>query len=199
MVEEFNFLIELRLTGFQQGSFPFRYLGIPLASVKLELSDYSPLIEKITAKILTWPRNTLSYAGRLELIRWVLQVWSAMLWLSILPTPEGVISKIYGLCKSFYWSSKHPSISWKKICWPVESGGLGLRDLKAWNKSMLSKVLWNIHEKDSLWITWVDHFYFADFWGWEPKRVDSPLLKALPWFGMKWETRWNQNMMWWLV
>lgn len=56
---------------------------------------------------------------------------------------------------------------------------MGLRDLKASNKSMLSKVLWNIHEKDSLWIKWVNHFYFADFWGWEPKRVDSPLLKGL--------------------
>lgn len=35
-VEEFNLLIELRLTGFQQGSFPFRHLGIPLTSVKLK-------------------------------------------------------------------------------------------------------------------------------------------------------------------
>lgn len=148
------------------------------------------------AKILTWPRNKLSYAGRLELIGSVLQgvEWY---WLSILPTPEGVISKIYGLCRRFYLSSKHPSISWKKICIPIEGGGLGLRGLKAWNKSMLSKVL--IHEKDSLWIKWANHFYFADFGVGNQKEWFLHYLKALPWFGMKWETRWNQNMMWWLI
>ncbi|WMV09345.1 hypothetical protein MTR67_002730 [Solanum verrucosum] len=37
--------------GFTEGSMPFRYLGVPLASQKLSVNAYLPLIEKITAKI----------------------------------------------------------------------------------------------------------------------------------------------------
>ncbi|XP_073050881.1 uncharacterized protein [Primulina eburnea] len=145
----------------------------------LRISYYSPLLDKLSSKINAWPRKSLSHIVRLELIRSVLQGVECY-WMSILPLPDGVIEKIYGLCRSFFWLSKQPSISWKKICRPIESGRLGLRDLRAWNKALLSKVLWNIHEKkDTLWIKWVNLYYFNDFWSWKPKRDDSPLLKFL--------------------
>ncbi|KZV37118.1 hypothetical protein F511_15038 [Dorcoceras hygrometricum] len=57
-------------TGFIEGTLPFRYLGIPLASAKLRRSDYRELIDCISH---LWPHCTLSYAGKIELIRSVLQ------------------------------------------------------------------------------------------------------------------------------
>lgn len=56
----------LQITGFQIGGLPFRYLGIPLSSIKLRMSDYIPLIDKLQSKINSWPRNSISYAGRLH-------------------------------------------------------------------------------------------------------------------------------------
>ncbi|XP_042472038.1 uncharacterized protein LOC122054661 [Zingiber officinale] len=41
----------LQITGFQEGTFPFRYLGIPLAAEKLQIANYDPLLEAITNKI----------------------------------------------------------------------------------------------------------------------------------------------------
>lgn len=168
-----------QLTGFQMGVFPFRYLGIPIASTKLKISDYCPLFDKLSSKINSWPKNTLSHAGRLELIRSVLQ-GTHCYWMSVLPFPEGVIKKIDAACRNFFWSSKHPAISWKTVCKPLECGGLGLRNLRSWNKALLCKLLWNIHaKKDSLWIKWLHHYYFHGSLNYSPKSDDSTLLKSL--------------------
>lgn len=63
----------LEITGFQCGTFPFRYLGIPLAAEKLRTSNYGPLTEAIMRRLAAWPKQTLSYVGKLELVKTVLQ------------------------------------------------------------------------------------------------------------------------------
>lgn len=142
-------------TGFQIGELPFRYLGIPLFAIKLSLSDYGPLLDKLKSKINSWTKNSISYAGRLELIQSVLQGVQCY-WMSILPFPLAVIKKIYQTCRNFFWSSKHCPVAWNLICTPKECGGLGLRNLHNWNKALLSKLIWNIqNKKDSLWIKWM--------------------------------------------
>lgn len=77
----------LNVTGFTSGVLPFRYLGIPLASSKLRTSDYSLLVDVIRSKISVWPRHTLSYAGKVELLRSMVQGVECF-WLSILPLPS---------------------------------------------------------------------------------------------------------------
>lgn len=47
----------LSITRFQEGHFPFRYLGIPIASTKLKNSDYSPLMDTLAKKINAWPKH----------------------------------------------------------------------------------------------------------------------------------------------
>lgn len=39
------------ITRYQEGTLPFRYLGIPLASVKLRIADYSSLLDTLMKKI----------------------------------------------------------------------------------------------------------------------------------------------------
>ncbi|XP_057953935.1 uncharacterized protein LOC131148225 [Malania oleifera] len=64
------------LTGFQEGFFPFKYLEIPLASTRLNVTHYALLVSRIGNTIDSWPIKTLSYAGKLELINSVVQGWS---------------------------------------------------------------------------------------------------------------------------
>lgn len=65
--------------------------------------------------IKAWTSHSLSYAGRLELIKSVVQGVSCY-WLSIFPIPA--------------------IVSWRQVCLPKEEGGLGLRDLCAWNRAL---------------------------------------------------------------
>ena len=171
----------LQITGFEQGKMPFRYLGIPLAAQKLNASSYAPLIDSISKKISSWTASSLSYAGRSELIQAVLQ-GTACFWLSILNVPFSVIDSICRLCRIFLWNSKLSLVPWKDICLPKNEGGLGLKDLRSWNSSLLSKVLWNIHnKKDSLWIKWVSNEYLisGSIWERDFRKDDSPIFKKL--------------------
>lgn len=87
----------------------FRYLEIPMATERLRISNYNPLLDSLTRQIGIWPKKTLSYAGKTHLITFVLQGVECF-WLSNISLPQGIIDRIYSICNSFMWSSKHFSI-----------------------------------------------------------------------------------------
>ncbi|XP_022842018.1 uncharacterized protein LOC111365713 [Olea europaea var. sylvestris] len=159
----------------------FRYLGIPLASEKLKVSCYAPFLDKIVASIEAWNCSSLSYAGKVELIRAVLQDVECF-WLSIFPILTIITSRIISLCPKFLWGSKKPLVAWKNIYLPKEEGGLGLKDMKSWNLALLAKSLWNIqHKKDMLWIHWTHQVYLKGTCIWDilPRKDHSLLFKKL--------------------
>ncbi|KAK4382096.1 putative mitochondrial protein [Sesamum angolense] len=55
----------LDYVGFHEGSLPVKYLGIPLTSSRLTLTDCRPLIDKVDTRLAGWNHLNLSYAGRL--------------------------------------------------------------------------------------------------------------------------------------
>ncbi|VFQ93025.1 unnamed protein product, partial [Cuscuta campestris] len=63
----------LALVPFPQGKLPVRYLGLPLTSQRASERDFAPLVNKVDEHIRKWNAKTLSAAGRLELIRSVIQ------------------------------------------------------------------------------------------------------------------------------
>jgi hypothetical protein len=114
-------------TGFAEGSFSFKYLGVPLSPHRLLASQYHPLLQKLESCIQSWLGKHLSYAGRLVLIKSVLH-GMVQLWLSIFPMPSIVISKITSLCRNFLWSgnpqsNKSALVAWKQVCLPLNEGG----------------------------------------------------------------------------
>lgn len=64
-IDDSTMLQLTNLTGFSIGSLPFRYLGLPLSSKKLNNSQSLALVEKIGARINHWSSHLLSYAGQL--------------------------------------------------------------------------------------------------------------------------------------
>nr|XP_016487024.1 PREDICTED: uncharacterized protein LOC107807199 [Nicotiana tabacum] len=52
----------LQELGYSEGTLPFRYFGVPLASKKLSVIQCWPLVEKITRRINCWTAKLLSYA-----------------------------------------------------------------------------------------------------------------------------------------
>lgn len=86
--------------GFPIGSLPVRYLGVPLDSKKLNIMHYSPTIEKIAATTNKWTCTNLSYAGKAELIRSVLQGVECY-WLQVFPLPANVRDRIKSICREF--------------------------------------------------------------------------------------------------
>lgn len=169
------------ITQFSLGDFPIRYLGVPLVHGRMKIAHFAPLIESISGHIKHWMTNSISYAGRLELISSVIQGIQAF-WLHAFPLPSTIIEKANKLCRDFLWAGGKPKVAWHNICTPKKEGGLGLRDIKTWNSTILMKVLWNINiNKDSLWIKWVHDYYLRgwDLWEWICRIDDHPLFKKL--------------------
>lgn len=166
-------------TGFRVGSFPFRYLGIPISPHGLRVTDYQPLLDRIGGYLSAWARKSISFAGRRELISSVLQGCEGF-WLSILPVPALVLTRLTALCRNFLW--RRPRVRWDTVCMPRREGGIGLLDIGRWNRSFMVKHFWHILSmRDSVWVRWVHHRYLrmVDPLGWMPHRRDSPLIKAI--------------------
>ncbi|XP_058751795.1 uncharacterized protein LOC131624891 [Vicia villosa] len=53
------------VTTFQEGEMPFKYLGVPMTSRRLDLHHYMPLIDKIVGRITHWSSKLLSYAEKI--------------------------------------------------------------------------------------------------------------------------------------
>ncbi|XP_074277916.1 uncharacterized protein LOC141601525 [Silene latifolia] len=149
---------------FNGGALPFKYLGVPISSKKLTKNEGLKLTERIVARIRGWWAKHVSYAGRVTLVNAVLANLHSY-WATIFLIPSCIMNKINAICKNFLWSgksdySKVPNIGWDTCCYPKEEGGLGIKDIKKWNKALLGKYVWWLaNKKDHLWVRWVNHVY----------------------------------------
>ncbi|KAJ9567575.1 hypothetical protein OSB04_003541 [Centaurea solstitialis] len=109
---------------YKAGSFPIKYLGLPIGVSMNKGESWGPMIDKFLAKLSNWKAKSLSIGGRLTLIK------------SVLGINE----------KKVAW------ISWSVILNKKSNGGLGVGSLKALNLALLSKWLWRFKtEHEALW------------------------------------------------
>jgi hypothetical protein len=145
----------VQLFGCRHGSFPFRYLGIPMHVRKLRNVEWKTVEERIEKKLSSWKGKYLSFGGRLVLINSVLTSLT-MFMLSFFEVPKGVLQKIEYYRSRFFWQSdnqkkKYRLIKWNIICQPKDQGGLGIQNIEIKNKCLLAKWLWKLINEEGLW------------------------------------------------
>ena len=70
---------------------------------------------------------------------------------------------------------KYHLVNWQQICIPIQSGGLGIRNVTVFNKALLGKWLWRYAtEPMSLWRRVVDSKYGSQWGGWCSKHSKEP-------------------------
>ncbi|KAJ4910603.1 Uncharacterized protein Rs2_05224 [Raphanus sativus] len=172
--------------GFTKGTFPVRYLGLPLITRKLKISEYAPLIARLTKCFNAWSVKLLSFAGRLQLLKTVI-FGIISFWVSAFILPKGCIKNIESLCIRFLWSGNIErkgiaKVSWATVCLPKDEGGLGLRSISVWNQVLCLKFIWILlTSSSSLWADWHHsvHIQSQSFWSIEPLQTDSWAWKRL--------------------
>ncbi|KAA0059752.1 F17F8.5 [Cucumis melo var. makuwa] len=146
--------------GFVRGNLPIRYLGLPLLAGRLRSNDYAPLIQRITSRIRSWTARVLSFAGRLQLVRFVLRSLQVY-WASVFVLPAYVHHEVDKILISYLWRGKEEGrggikVAWVDVCLPFEESGLGIRDGPSWNiASTLKILLLMLTNSGSLWVAWV--------------------------------------------
>nr|KYP35531.1 Putative ribonuclease H protein At1g65750 family [Cajanus cajan] len=136
------------------GSTPFSYLGLPIGANHRMISTWHPVIEKVKKRLSRWKCTTLSFGGRIALLKSVLHS-IPIYFLSFFKAPKGIISSIESLFKSFLWGADQDNrkinwVAWDVVCRDKIHGGLGIKDLTAFNLALLGKC----GAKGSRW--WVD-------------------------------------------
>ena len=108
------------------------------------------------AEINSWSGKCLSKAGREVMIKSVLQAIPSYV-MSIFQLPTTLLDSIEKMMNSFWWGNGKTTqrgihwMNWEKLSAPKIRGGMGFKDLSAFNLAMLGKQGWKfITEPDSL-------------------------------------------------
>jgi hypothetical protein len=144
-----------QLFGCSIGTYPFRYLGIPMHTRKLSNKDWQSVEERFEKKLSSWKGKLLSVGGRLVLINSVLSSLP-MFMMSFFEVPKGVLQRIEFFRSRFFWQNdqhkkKYRLVKWSVVCQPKEQGGLGVTNLEIQNRCLLSKWLVKLCNEDGLW------------------------------------------------
>ncbi|CAJ2662070.1 unnamed protein product [Trifolium pratense] len=141
--------------GFNVGSLPFIYLGVPIFKGKPKARYFYPIADKIKTKLSAWKASLLSIAGRVQLVKSVIQGMTIYS-ISVYSWPSSILKSIEAWIRNFIWSGnidqrKLVTVAWKKICAPYDEGGLGLRSLKSLNAASNLKLCWDLMHSDEDW------------------------------------------------
>ncbi len=144
-----------QLFGCNSGSFPFRYLGIPIHYRKLRNVDWKGVEDRFERKLSTWKGKTHVIWWEMALLNSVLSSLPLFM-LSFFEISRGVLQRLDYFRSRFFWSNdgrkrKYRLTKWENICRPKDQGGLGVHNFDIKNSCLLSKWLFQLFNGEGLW------------------------------------------------
>ncbi|XP_074262965.1 uncharacterized protein LOC141585820 [Silene latifolia] len=176
----------LSTVGFQEGKFPFRYLGLPINSSRLTRNMYDARLLKIHKVAAAYSTKFLSYAGRKTVINSTL-FGLCNFWCTSFLLPRLVHKAISKMSKKNFWGQvgnerRLVYKNWLSACAPWDEGGFHIKDMEGWNKATLLKWLLCLDKnKGTIWISWIKHYITAtcSIWDLTIQEQHSECLRGI--------------------
>jgi len=139
--------------GCKIGSFPLKYLGMPVNGSQISKDQLSYVSDNTEKRLGTWQCEYLSSGGKSTLIDSCLSS-IPMYTMGVYQLYEGNFQKLDSIRSRFYWQGtskkrKYHMIKWEALNRPKEFGGLGFLDVRIMNVCLLAKWIDKLERGDS--------------------------------------------------
>ncbi|XP_071704229.1 uncharacterized protein [Rutidosis leptorrhynchoides] len=154
--------------GCNEGFFPFNYLGLPIGeNLKLH-KNWQPIFDKFKLRLSDWKAKTISFGGRLTLVKSVLSSLP-LYYFSLFKAPVRVLNDLEGLRRNFFWGG---SMDHKKMAWDKWCGDVIFRAAYPRLYRLESNKTATVSDR----VNWADPSAFTWAWSVDPKwRAESEL------------------------
>ncbi|XP_050229432.1 uncharacterized protein LOC126678581 [Mercurialis annua] len=137
-IDEDALLIAAEILQCSTAHFPISYLGLPLSIKSVRATHWQPVVENFAAKLTLWKGKLLSPAGRLVLIKAVLNSLPVY-YMGSFVIPQSIVTSLDRCMKRFLWCGNSEGKWFCKVAWSS-------------NLSLLCKWLWKFRtSRGSLW------------------------------------------------
>jgi hypothetical protein len=118
-------------------------LGVPISAGRLRVIDWIKLEEKFAKKLDVWQGGVMSFGGRTILINASLSN-ASIYHMSMFLLPKTTIENLDKWRRRFFWQEgslkrKCQLVRWEFFCRDGKKGGLGIKNLRKMNISLLCK------------------------------------------------------------
>eukprot|EP00253_Pinus_taeda_P033507 PITA_33507 len=166
-----------------------KYLGFWLKPKNHRIVDWVCLVNKVEKRLNVWSHRYLSRAGRLVLIKSVLEA-TPVFWMALAWIPRNILARLQQICNGYLWVGSQDKrifswIGWHKIAIQKRWGGWGLKDLPTFAKALAAKMGWSLLTSQNLWARLSYHKYIwpQNILNW--RIIDGSLARigVDPWIG----------------
>ena len=158
---------------------PMSYLGLPSGAKFKSKQIWDSILEKMERKLAGWQRMYLSKGGRVMLIKSTLSSLPTY-FMSLFLIPVLVSARIDSIQRNFLWGGmgegkKFHLMNWSQVCQPLHLGGLGIHNVRLFNRALLGKWLWRFgNEREALWRHVILSKYGSFPGGWTSATIPGP-------------------------
>ena len=160
----------------QIGNFPMKYLGMPVSYAGLKCGDWSFVEDKFTMHGENWISEVLPMGGRLIKVNYAMSHVPTF-YMSMFLLNKTTLEKWDKPRRKFFWHKNkkkstlerwdkprrkffwhrkgkkkgYHMVKWDRVCRSKKKGGLGVKDLRKQNISLLVKWWWKLDKNKGLW------------------------------------------------